>query len=681
MRMIFALLLACLLPLVPAPLSAQDAPKEAAGGMIRSPGKLLSVHFWLNGEGRPGYSIERNDVPVLKESRLGFILADAPKLERNFRLLGITSRVVDESWDQPWGEWRRIRNHYAEMRVSIQEKTALARKLDIVFRVYDDGVGFRYEFPEQPNLKLVQIQEELTQFNVAEAATAWWIPAMEWNREEYLYHTTPIGEVGLAQTPMTIRTKSGLHIAFHEAALSDYSAMNLQKVDGGLLKAVLTPAASGAKVRRAAPFPTPWRTLQIAETPGGLYASHLILNLNEPNRLGDVSWVKPRKYMGIWWGMHLGTQSWASGPIHGATTPYAKKMIDFASKHGFSGLLIEGWNVGWDGDWFGNGETFSFTQPYPDFDLKAVAEYGRKKGVTLVGHHETSGNIAHYEAQMEDGFRLYQSLGIDSVKTGYVADAGGIKARGPDGAISFEWHEGQAMARHHEDVIKLAAKYRISINAHEPIKDTGMRRTYPNMISREGARGMEYNAWADPRNPPEHEVILVFTRMLAGPMDYTPGILSLQGKGAPIPSTLARQLALYVVLYSPIQMAADLPEHYEANMKPFQFIKDVAVDWDDSRVLSAEMGDHVVIARKERGKDLWFLGGISDEQPRKTSVSLDFLDPAKRYRAEIYRDGPDAHYVTNPRPIIIETRNVTAADRMEIALAAGGGMAVRFVPL
>jgi alpha-glucosidase len=357
-------------------------------------------------------------------------------------------------------------------------------------------------------------------------------------------------------------------------------------------------------------------------------------------------------------------------------------MIDFAAKHSFRGLLVEGWNKGWDGDWFATGDEFSFTEAYPDFDIAEVARYGRGKGVHLIGHHETSGNIAHYERQLDAALDLYRSLGMEAVKTGYVADAGGIQAIGPDGRPRFEWHEGQRMARHHLHVVKEAAERKISINPHEPIKATGLRRTYPNWVTREGQRGMEYNAWGDPKNPPEHEVNLVFTRMLGGPMDYTPGILSLTGRGGtPIPSTLARQLALYVVIYSPLQMAADLPENYEANPRPFQFIKDVPVDWDDTRVLGGEVGDYVVIARKQRGSAEWYLGGIADEQERRVDVALDFLEPGRRYRAEIYRDGEGADYRTNPREIVIEQRNVTAADRLALRLAPGGGAAVRFVPL
>ncbi len=670
-------LMALLLALIAAPAWAEMV------ATATSPGKRLTVALELDNDGRPSYAVSRARKPVIATSRLGFILADAPKLDRNFKLASQATRSIDESWDQPWGEWKTIRNHFNELRVRFTEKVKPGRSFDVVFRIYDDGVGFRYEFPDQPNLKQVNIVEELTQFAVAEAATAWWIPAIEWNREEYLYNKTPIDAVGLAQTPMTIKTVSGLHVTFHEAALVDYSAMNLQKVEGGLLKAVLTQSASGPKVSRAAPFPTPWRTMQISEDAAGLYMSNLILNLNEPNKLGDVSWVKPRKYVGIWWGMHLETQSWATGPKHGATTKNAIDVIDFAAKHGFPGMLVEGWNVGWDGDWFGNGEEFSFTRATPDFDIEKVAAYGKSKGVKIIGHHETSANAAHYEDQMADGFALYQKLGVDSVKTGYVSDAGGMKVKLPNGRISYEWHEGQASARHHLKVVEEAAKYRIAINAHEPIKDTGLRRTYPNWISREGARGMEYNCWAQPKNSPAHEANLVFTRMLAGPMDFTPGILSLKGRGgSDILSTIAKQLALYVVIYSPIQMAADLPENYAKYPAAFQFIKDVPTDWADTRVLAGEIGDYVAFARKNRVGNDWYIGAVGDEEARAMTVKLDFLDPGKTYTAQIYRDGDDADYRTEKRhAIVVETKSVRAGDSVTLALAPGGGQAIRLVPI
>jgi alpha-glucosidase len=668
--------LACLLAalLFAAPALAVEPPT------IASPDNVLRVTVAVNAEGRPEYSVSRLGKLVILPSRLGFLLTDAPKLERNFEITETQRRNSDETWEQPWGERRYVRNRYNELRVTFTERAAPKRRLDVVFRVYDDGMGFRYEFPDQPSLQDVDIGEELTEFALADPGTAWWAPAFQYNREEYLYNRTAIAEVGTAQTPMTVRTDDGLHIAFHEAALVDYSGMNLTSEGGGRFRAALTPASDGPKVRRRAPFATPWRTMQIADSAAGLAMSDLILNLNEPNRLGDVrSWFKPFKYVGVWWGMHLGTETWGPGPKHGATTANVKRYIDFAAKNGFRGVLVEGWNKGWNDDWFANGDDFSFTEPYPDFDIEELARYGRSKGVRLIGHHETAGNIAVYEPQLEAALDLYQRLGIDSVKTGYVADMGGIRARGPDGRIRFEWHEGQVMARHHLKVVTEAAERHIAVNPHEPIKDTGLRRTYPNWVSREGARGMEYNAWGRPPNPPEHEANLVFTRMLAGPMDFTPGVLSLQGQGQPIQSTIAKQLALYVVIYSPIVMAADLPENYEANPKAFQFIKDVTADWGDTRVLNGEIGDFVTVARKDRNGENWFLGAVTDEQGRTLSVPLSFLTPGKRYRAQIYRDGPDADYRTNGKSLVVEERAVTSADVLTLRLAAGGGQAIRFV--
>ncbi|QPQ56156.1 glycoside hydrolase family 97 protein [Allosphingosinicella flava] len=648
---------------------------------VSSPDGTLTVTVEVNGEGRPEYQVQRSGRTIIDRSRLGFIFTNAPKMERNFEIADVQVRAADTTWEQPWGERRFVRDNHREMRVRLTEKTALKRSLDVVFRVFDDGVGFRYEFPDQAALKDVRIGEELTEFAVAGPATAWWIPALQWNREEYLYGKTAITEVGLAQTPMTIRTDDGLHIAFHEAALTDYAGMNLLNEGKGRFRAMLTQASEGPKVQRAAPFATPWRTMQISDTAGGLVTNDLILNLNEPNKLGDVSWVEPFKYVGVWWEMHLDKSSWGAGPKHGATTQNVKRYIDFAAKHGFRGVLVEGWNEGWNDDWFANGEDFSFTKPYPDFDIEALAAYAKQKGVRLIGHHETAGNIAVYEPQMGAAFDLYERLGIDAVKTGYVADAGGIQVRRPDGGIGFEWHEGQIMSRHSLDVVKEAAKRKIAINAHEPFKDTGLRRTYPNWVSREGARGMEFNAWGQPPNPPEHEANLVFTRMLAGPMDFTPGILSLEGRGQPIQSTMAKQLALYVVLYSPIHMAADLPEHYEANLKPFQFIKDVPTDWSETRVLNGEIGDYVTIARKDRKSEDWYLGAVTDENGRALSTPLSFLAPGKRYRAQIYRDGEGADYKSNPKSIAIEERIVTSADTLTLNLAAGGGQAIRFVAL
>ena len=682
------LLAACLLFLITAPAAAQSVQQAPSGSQIvasaDSPSHVIHVDVTLNAEGRVGYIVTRQGKPVIDESRLGFLFTDAPEMLRNFAFAGQSKRSFDETWEEPWGEYRTIRNHYNELTVSFDETKWMKRRMTVVFRLFDDGIGFRYELPKGPNFTHANIADELTEFNIAEPGTAWWDEALEWNREEYLYRKTPIDEIGTAQTPLTIRTNSGLHLSIHEAALVDYSGMDLRRVSDRVLKANLMPSSTGPKVSRDLPLATPWRVIMIASDAPALYKSaQIILNLNEPNKLGDISgWFKPMKYVGIWWAMHLDKATWNSGPKHGATTANAERMIDFAAKNGFGGVLVEGWNKGWDGDWFGNGWDFSFTQPYPDFDLPAVAAYARKKGVGLIGHHETAGNIANYEKQMDAAFDLYQRLGIHAVKTGYVADAGGIQALGADGKIHFEWHQGQVMVDHHMKVVTEAAKHRIAVDAHEPVKDTGLRRTYPNWVSREGERGMEYNAWGTPKNPPEHEANLVFTRMLSGPMDFTPGILSLKGKdNTQILSTLAKQLALYIVIYSPIQMAADLPENYAANPKTFQFIKDVAVDWDDTRMLAGEVGDFAVFARKQRGSPNWFLGAVGDEQERHFDVPLDFLDPGRRYRAEIYRDGDNADYRTNPRSIVIEQRTVTSKDRMAMRIAPGGGAAVRFVAL
>ncbi len=679
MKLRVVLAMFCVLAVHPAVAQvSQIVTPPASGASARSPGGSLAVTVRVSGEGRPEYTVLRGGQPVINWSRLGFILANQPKLERNFELAGAEQKVLDDTWEQPWGERRYVRNHCTELRVTMREKTGARRTLIVTFRVFDDGVGFRYEFPGQAALTQVDIVDELTEFDVAEAATAWWIPGGEWNRYEYLYNKTPLNEVAQAHTPLTLRTASGVHIAIHEAALVDYSGMWLRRVAGQRLKAVLSPSSTGPKVRRKAPFNTPWRTLQIAGTAPGLYMSDLILNLNEPNKLGDVSWVKPFKYVGIWWGMHLGTHTWSSGAKHGATTAETKRYIDFAARHGFRGVLVEGWNKGWDGDWFASGHDFSFTEAYPDFDLAALAAYAKKKGVRLVGHHETAGNIAVYEKQLGPALDLYAKLGIDSVKTGYVADAGGVQALGEDGRIHFEWHDGQVQSRHHMLVVTEAARRRIAVNPHEPIKDTGLRRTYPNWVSREGARGMEYNAWGDPPNPPEHEANLVFTRMLAGPMDFTPGVLSLIGAGGKrLQSTVAKQLALYVVLYSPIQMAADLPENYAKYPQPFQFIKDVPVDWSDTRVLNGEVGDYVTIARKDRHSEDWYIGAITDEEPRVLRASLDFLDDGKKYYATIYRDGRNAGFDADGHSLDIETRPVSRFDTLQLKLAPGGGQAIR----
>lgn len=648
---------------------------------VSSPGNILSVKLDLH-EGRLSYRIDRFGVPVVAESRLGVALQGAEKLERNLTLVGQQSSEVEQRWEQPWGERRFSLDHHHQLRAEFAERIGAKRRFSVVFRVFDDGVGFRYEFPVAAGGGELIISDELTEFAIAPPVTAWWIPAGEWNRYEYLYQRTPLNEVSQVHTPLTLRSADGLHIALHEAALVDYAGMWLRRVEGQRLRTQLAPAAEGWKVRRALPFHTPWRTLVITDSAAALYESDLVLNLNEPNRLGDVSWFQPSKYVGIWWELHLDRSSWATGPKHGATTANALRHIDFAADHGFRGVLIEGWNRGWDGQWFGNGWDFDFTTATDDFDLERVAAHARARGVHLVGHHETGCAVSHYQRQLDDALTLYRRLDVDVIKTGYVCDAGQIERQDRRGGpVRREWHDGQWMSRHHLEVVQRAAAQRIAINPHEPIKDTGLRRTFPNWVSREGARGMEYGAWGNPPNSPEHEVELVFTRMLSGPMDYTPGILSLQGRGQPILSTLARQLALYVVIYSPIQMAADLPEHYLAQPQAFAFIKDVAVDWAQTRVLAGEVGDYVVMARQDRHSEDWYLGAITDEHGRDLSVPLSFLIPGQSYRAQIYRDGERAHYRERPFDFVVEEQAVDASQSLRIRLAPGGGMAVRLVPV
>lgn len=647
----------------------------------QSPDKTVGVSVSIDGDGRPTYAITYKGKSLIDNSALGFLLTDAPKLDRSFKLVDATTSSSDTSWTQPFGEWTTIRDNHTELNVRLREAKTLAREMIVTFRLFDNGVGFRYTLPAQPNLAKVNIAEELTQFAFAEDGTAWWKPAYEWNREEYLYERTPISAVGTAQTVATFKLASGVHVAIHEAALTDYSAMNIARVNGTRLKAVLTPGAGAPKVTRDAGFSTPWRTLAIADDAAGLYkASQITLNLNEPNKLGDVSWIKPGKFAGVWWNMIKGEWSWARGPRHGATTANVRRYIDFASASGIPNLLVEGWNVGWDGDWFGNGKDMKFDTPTEDFDIRALTAYARSKRVRLIGHHETGGSASHYDAQLDRAFKFASDHDQMVVKTGYVTDAGEIERTDPDGAQLREWHEGQWMVNHHLRVVQTAAKYRVAIDSHEPVKDTGLRRTYPNWVAREGGRGMEYMSWGG-KNPPEHESNMVFTQLLGGPMDFTPGILSLKGSdNSDIPSTIAKQLANYVMIYSPFVMAADTPEAYARYPGPFQFIKDVPTDWSDTRVLAGEIGDLAVIARKAKGSEDWYLGAVTDENARTTTVKLDFLTPGKTYVAQIYRDGDDADYRTDKRhSIVIEKRRAIGADSLTLRLAPGGGQAIRFV--
>ncbi len=658
----------------PTPVAAQDELQ------VTSPDGRIEVTVAVD-RGRAHYAVRRDGRPVILPSRLGFEFRGAPALGAGLRIASSSRNAVDQTWQQPWGEVREVRDHHNELRVSLVEARPPGRKLDVVFRAFDDGVGFRYELPEQSELADFEITDELTEFHLADDARAWWIPAFQQNRYEYLFRSSPASTLDTVHTPLTLEFSDGLHVAIHEANLVDYAGLHLigGPEQNRTLRAYLAPWADGVKVRGRTPFQTPWRTIQVADAAAGLAPSVLGLNLNPPSALDDASWLEPQKYVGIWWGMHIGTMTWGSGPRHGATTENTRRYIDFAAENGFGGVLVEGWNVGWDGDWIANADLFSFTQPYPDYDLPGLAAYALERGVRLVGHNETSMGIENYERQLDSAFALYEDLGIRAVKTGYVGDE----------TSHGHAHHGQYMVRHWRKVIETAARHRIMINAHEPIHDTGERRTWPNMMTREGARGQEFNAWGgEGGNPPEHETILFFTRMLAGPFDFTPGVfdLTLASTGTPRTpeqprprTTLAKQLALYVVLYSPLHMASDLPENYEGR-PAFQFIRDVAVDWEDTRVLAGKIGDYVVVARQARDGEDWFVGAITDEEARALEIPLWFLPPGRRYVAEIYADGPGAHWRDDPHPVEMSTRPVDSRTRLTLRLAPGGGQAIRIRP-
>jgi len=662
---------------------------------VVSPDEAIEVAFKITEKGEAAYTVSFKNNEVIKTSTLGFDLKDLPSLKGDLKLINAKQSSFNEVWEMPWGEQTKVENNYNQLKIELQETSVLKRKLNVIFKVYNDGIGFRYEFPKQENLSEVFITEENTQFKLTDDHKVWWIPG-DWDIYEHLYNTTQFSEIDaeskgnhsdLAQTsipenavntPVTMKTKNGLHLSFHEASLVNYSGMTL-KVD--TVNMVMASSLVGSdnldyKVKRTLPFETPWRTIQITENAVDLIASNLIVNLNEPNKLEDISWFKPTKYTGIWWEMHLGKSSWdmASGK-HGATTKNAKAFIDFSAKNNIGAVLIEGWNTGWE-HWIGFEDregVFDFVTPYSDYDLQEVVRYGNEKGVDIIMHHETSAATETYEKQQDTAFALMQSLGIHAVKTGYV---GKILPKG-------EYHHGQYMVNQYNNTVIKAAKYQVAINAHEPIKATGLRRTYPNTISREGLRGQEFNAWSsDGGNPPEHLPIIAFTRMLAGPIDYTPGIFDIKfdkyKTENQVNTTIAQQLALYVVIYSPVQMAADLIENYEGN-PALQFISDVGVDWEQTKVLNGEIGDFVTIARQEKGTENWFVGGITDENSREMSINFDFLPDDKVYKATIYEDTEDAHWDKNPTALNIRVVEITNQTNLKFKLAPGGGFAISII--
>lgn len=640
---------------------------------VKSPNGKITVSFTVD-HGRPYYSVQKNNSEIIMPSRLGFLFNANDSLCSGFKIIGASNASFDETWTQPWGEFANVRNHYNEMKISLQENSGKKRLLDVVFRAFDDGIGFRYEFPEQPNIDSVKIMGEITEFTFPEEHDVWWIPVHSENSYyESLYRKNKIGETDTINTPATFDTKDGFYLAIHEANLTDFASMTLRKVNEKKYASELVPWANGVKVYAKAPFVSPWRTLIIADKPGDLVTSTLMLNLNEPCVLSDVSWIEPSKYVGIWWGMHLEKYTWSQGPKHGATTENALRYIDFAHENGFDGVLVEGWNRGWDGNWSEDGSHFNFTESYPDFDLEKVTRYAASKNVRLIGHNETGGAVANYEKQMVDAFALYHKYGINTVKTGYVN-------KYLDGK---EWHDGQFGVRHYRKVIETAAKYHIMIDNHEPVKGTGLQRTLPNLMTQEGGRGQEYDAWsADGGNPPSHTVTLPFTRVLAGPFDFTPGIFNFDYRivgDTHVQTTLAKQLALYVVIFSPLQMVSDLPENY-ANNSAFNFIKEVPCNWAETKVLNGEIGRFVTIARKDRNSNNWYIGSITDEEPHDFEINLSFLENGKMYRAEIYEDGEGADYKSNPFPLNISKQEVTAETTLKLKLAPGGGAAIRLIP-
>lgn len=645
------------------------------------------------------YSVGFKGHSAVGVSRLGLRFAETFGLDDNLEIIGVEDASSDTSWEQPWGERRTVRDHHEELLIKARRAPTDSSpdiRFDIRVRIFDDGLGFRYEVPEQANLPAtVSIMDELTEFNVGRDTESWWIPSRMYNRYEYHYQNTPVDSIQMVHTPLTLRA-GDLHMAIHEAALLNYSGMSLEQEREGVLEASLAPRSDGRKAVVTTPFKTPWRTIQIGDEAVDLLNSDLILNLNEPNALGDVSYFVPGKYAGIWWDQHIRNGTWGQKQgdiegLHAATTERTKAYMDFAAENGFVGVLVEGWNIGWDDDWFNNGDVFSFTETYDDFDIEAVADYAEQVGTRLIGHHETSGNITNYENQLEGALDLYQESGVRVIKSGYVADDGNLKFVDENGVARYEYHDSQPQVDHHIHVVERAHDHQIAMNPHEPVKDTGLRRTYPNWVSREGARGQEFNAWGVPPNGPEHVPNLIFTRMLSGPMDYTAGAFDLRPNEKPpiredfprnspdsrIDHTLAKELALYVTIYSPIQMVVDSPEEYAKRPDAFQFIKDVPTDWEDSIALDGEVGDFAVIARKDRNSENWYLGAVTDADARAVEVELRFLGEGD-YEAQIYRDGPDADYEDDPYDMVIETRTVSADDRMVLPLARSGGAAVRF---
>ena len=677
--------------------------------VTKSPDSSIELTFKVN-DGSPFYSIKKNNKIIVNESLLGLMLKNNLDFTNDLKIKSLSNKYHSSKWSPAFGEEENILNEYNQMKVVLSKDSL---EMFLLFKIFNDGIAFKYEVPNQKNILNYDIIDEKTEFNLSSDDKAWWIPAFSYRRYEFLHAFSSIDSISkkyfsenvedisydslgidAAHTPFTLKKKNGFYVSIHEANLVNYSSMTLAPKGNGLLEAELYPWSDGTKVKLNSNISSPWRTIQIAENSSDLLLSNMILNLNEdPDQEKDFSWVKPGKYMGVWWEM-IGTNesTWWPSENHGANNKKVTKYIDFASEHQFDGLLVEGWNEGWHPGWCcsGNGDPFSFTKTQKDFNLPYLSKYALNKGIRLVGHHETGGQIQNYENQLDDAFNLYKQHGIKFIKTGYVNDVSkNIKRIDENGETVLEWHHGQYMVNHMQRVIEKAAEYEISIIKHEPIKDTGLRRKYPNFISREGAKGQEFNGFSS--NGVNHITILPFTRMLSGPMDYTPGIFKLNNfryispdnrvidKNAIVPSTITKELALYVVLYSPMQMAADLPDHYLAHPKAFEFIKDVPVDWSERKVIDSEIGDHLIIARKDKYSENWYAGGITNENERTISFDFSFLDKNKNYKLNLFSDAADTHWRDNPMQYNTSNQEIDSDSKLEIRMAPGGGFAMEII--
>lgn len=679
---------------------------QAQNIKLVSPDGQLQLQTLLQTDGRLQYSLQYKNKLVVLPSSLAVVFKEPNVALRQFTLVRADSSAFDETWKPVWGEYSSIRDLHKELRLTLRDRSGSNISLNIVFRLFNEGLGLRYEFPQQEALNHFVVADEQTQFSLAGDHRTLWIPG-DYDSNEFTYNTTRLSEVDASisktfasiaaktffdknavQTPLMMKSSDGLYINIHEANLVNYPVMNLViDKSTNTLQSHLVPDAVGNKAYLQTPARTPWRTIIVTDDAREIIpANRMILNLNEPSKVKDPSFIKPQKFVGVWWEMHVGTGTWEYGTQkgdqlipngrHSANTANVKRYIDFAAAHGFDGVLVEGWNVGWE-DWFGKWkeEVFDFVTPYPDYDVKELVRYAKEKGVRIIMHHETSASVTNYERRMDSAFRFMKAHDMNAVKTGYV---GYIIPRG-------ERHDGQWMVNHYNRVAEKAAGYGIMIDAHEPNRPTGQHRTWPNWLASEAARGNEFNAWSE-GNPPEHETILPFTRLMGGPMDYTPGIFQTKmsfydsSKKNRVHTTLAKQLALYVTMYSPLQMAADLPQNYEKHLDAFQFIKDVAVDWDDTKVLAAQPGDYLVIARKEKGSSNWFVGAITDENKRNFTTALNFLDAGKTYIATLYRDAPNAHWETNPQAYVIERFLVDNKTVLRLNLVESGGTAISIMP-